>query len=207
MSNTHGEGQAPIPPGYKAGDFVLFQDRDPSNPSPIAGQWATPTQLAAGGGGGQLTTEQRNWAIHGDVDRTQVLYASWFKRVLGSLVDLFYSTLVAIPFGLGYVNLGRGLDLQTDPVTGQTVAGRNNDVSAATLALIVGGGLLLLAFCLWNSVFRQGRTGSTLGKSVVGIRLVKISTGRPMGAGPCFVRHLAHYVDTLLFYLGWFWPL
>ena len=41
----------------------------------------------------------------------------------------------------------------------------------------------------------------------MGIRLVKVSTGQPMGAGLCFVRQLAHYVDSLVCYLGWLWPL
>ena len=56
-------------------------------------------------------------------------------------------------------------------------------------------------------VIRQGRTGYSLGKTVVGIRLVKVSTAQPMGAGLCFVRQIAHYVDSLVCYLGWFWPL
>ncbi len=36
---------------------------------------------------------------------------------------------------------------------------------------------------------------------------MKVSTGQPMGAGLCFVRQLAHYADSLVCYLGWFWPL
>ena len=28
-----------------------------------------------------------------------------------------------------------------------------------------------------------------------------------MGAGLCFVRQLAHFVDSLVCYLGWLWPL
>jgi uncharacterized RDD family membrane protein YckC len=28
-----------------------------------------------------------------------------------------------------------------------------------------------------------------------------------MGAGLCFVRQLAHYIDSLVCYLGWLWPL
>src|SRR6478609_11111040 len=123
MSSTHGEGEAPIPPGYKAGDYVLGNDRDPSNPSFIAGQWASPAGQAPGSGGRKLTAEQRYRAIYGDDAPMRVVYASWFRRVLGNLVDLFVSAVVAIPFLIGYINLGRGLDVQTDPLTGQTVAG------------------------------------------------------------------------------------
>jgi uncharacterized RDD family membrane protein YckC len=28
-----------------------------------------------------------------------------------------------------------------------------------------------------------------------------------MGVGLCFVRQLAHYIDSLACYLGWLWPL
>jgi uncharacterized RDD family membrane protein YckC len=64
-----------------------------------------------------------------------------------------------------------------------------------------------LVFNIYNLVIRQGRTGYSLGKTVVGIKLVRISTGQPMGAGTCFVRQLAHIVDGLVCYLGWLWPL
>ena len=73
--------------------------------------------------------------------------------------------------------------------------------------MLVLGVVISLAFFIYNTIIRQGRTGYSLGKTVVGIRLVKVSTGQPMGAGLCFVRQLAHYVDSLVCYLGWFWPL
>jgi hypothetical protein len=41
----------------------------------------------------------------------------------------------------------------------------------------------------------------------MGIRLVGGSTGEPVGAVMSFVRQLAHYVNSLACYLGWFWPL
>jgi uncharacterized RDD family membrane protein YckC len=73
--------------------------------------------------------------------------------------------------------------------------------------MLVLGAVIAVAFFVWNTLIRQGRTGYSIGKTVVGIRLVRISTGEPMGAGLCFVRQLAHYVDSLVCYLGWFWPL
>lgn len=76
------------------------------------------------------------------------------------------------------------------------------------------GGLLLLlgyllgfAFTLWNVAFRQGKTGQTIGKSVLGTRLVGDRTGQPVGAGMAFVRSLAHILDSMPFYLGYLWPL
>ena len=60
---------------------------------------------------------------------------------------------------------------------------------------------------MWNYCLKQGRTGYTIGKGVLGIKLIKQDTGQPMGAGLSFVRQLAHIVDALPCYLGYLWPL
>ena len=79
--------------------------------------------------------------------------------------------------------------------------------------LMVGGGLLVLAGLLlmlgiqiWNRAFKQGRTGQSVGKKVMGIRLVDEGTGQPIGAGMAFVRDLAHTLDGFA-YVGYLWPL
>jgi uncharacterized RDD family membrane protein YckC len=210
MSTTPPAGGPPIPPGYKAGDYVPFKDRDPSNPSPIAGQWFDPALRAQTTGqqaGHRMTPQERYRAIYGYDAPDRVEYASWGRRVLGSVIDGFFLLAAGIPFIVGNVMAFSELDFRTDPVTGETVEGPNSDLSGASIGLLMLGLALLLAFGLYNNVFRQGRTGYTLGKTVVGIRLVKESTGEPMGAGLCFVRQLAHYIDSLACYLGWLWPL
>ena len=60
---------------------------------------------------------------------------------------------------------------------------------------------------MWNYCLKQGRTGYTVGKGVLGIKLIKQDTGQPMGAGLSFVRQLAHIVDAIPCYLGYLWPL
>ena len=74
------------------------------------------------------------------------------------------------------------------------------------IAFVVLGGITVIAIQLWNRVFRMGRTGQSLGKRVMGIRLVEEYSGQPMGAGMCFVREIAHALDGF-FYLGYLWPL
>lgn len=121
------------------------------------------------------------------------VYASWISRVGGALVDY----LLILP---GYVVMGFGGHfLDSSP-----------DASASGL---VGWGLAFLGVALWlgvviwNQFIRQGRTGWSVGKQVVGIRLLSARTGQPIGAGMAFVRQLAHILDTLVCYLGWLWPL
>ncbi len=209
MSTTPPEQGPPIPPGYKPGDYIHFADRDPSNPSSIAGQWADPArqaQLHGQQAGRPLTPQEQYRAIYGSDAPERIEFASWGRRVLGYLVDSFLGAVAGIPFFVGYAMGASEIELRTDN-NGNEVLDPSSDISAASYGMLALGLIILLAFGIWNIVIRQGRTGYSLGKTVVGIRLVKVSTGQPMGAGLCFVRYLAHYIDSLVCYLGWLWPL
>ena len=203
---TPPEDGPPIPPGYRPGDYVPFKDRDPSNPSSVAGQWADPARAIQQGQGRPMTAQERYRAIYGYDAPDRVTYASWGRRVLGYLVDTFLGVVASVPLILGYVALIDDLDYATDAFGNRTISD-TSQVSGTTVALLVIGGVIALVFTIYNVVIRQGRTGYSLGKTVVGIRLVKEGTGQPMGAALCFVRQLAHYVDGLICYLGWLWPL
>jgi uncharacterized RDD family membrane protein YckC len=199
---------APVPPGYQAGDYVPFKDRDPTNPSSIAGQWADPALQAQVHGqeaGRRLSPQEQYRAIYGFDAPDRIEFASWGRRVLGYLIDGFLGAVASIPLFVGYAMAISETEYSTD-LTGERYAS-SVDPSPATIGVLVLGAVISVVFNVYNVLVRQGRTGYTLGKTVVGIRLVKVSTGRPMGAGLCFVRQLAHYVDSLICYLGWFWPL
>jgi uncharacterized RDD family membrane protein YckC len=79
-------------------------------------------------------------------------------------------------------------------------------LAARSGALIIIGGLLGLAFTIWNLI-RQGRTGQTIGKSAVGTKLVREVSGSYVGAGLSIGRYFLHIVDSLPCYLGYVWPL
>jgi uncharacterized RDD family membrane protein YckC len=162
-------------------------------------------QLAGHQAGHKMTAEEQYRAIYGYDAPVRVLYASWGQRVLGYLVDSFLGAVAAIPLFVGYAMLVSEISYRTD-LNGQRQID-SVDPSAGTAGMLVLGAVVALSFNVWNVIVRQGRTGYSLGKTVLGIRLVKVSTGRPMGAGLCFVRQLAHYVDSLACYLGWLWPL
>lgn len=82
---------------------------------------------------------------------------------------------------------------------------RTRYVRLAVVAVVLG--LLAWAvFVVWSSCVRQGRTGQSLGKRVLGIRLVDAATGRPVGVGRAVLRQVAHLLDTLPFLLGYLWP-
>lgn len=138
-------------------------------------------------------------------------YAHWGKRVGGYLLDSLFTLLVSVPgYGLlfGGIALGtRNMETYTDPYGVDHTTGDWDN--AGTPLVILGAVLFLLplAFFVWNTCLRQGRTGYSLGKGIVGIRLIGESTGQPVGGGMSFVRYLVHFLDSLACYLGWLWPL
>jgi uncharacterized RDD family membrane protein YckC len=121
-----------------------------------------------------------------------VPYASWIMRVGGYLVDY------ALPLP-GFILVLAAIPLDASSPEGS--------MSIAAIALTVAGSLSMLAVAVWNTVFRQGRTGWSVGKQVLGIRLIAERTGQPLGPGLTFVRLIAHILDSLTSYLGWLWPL
>jgi uncharacterized RDD family membrane protein YckC len=64
----------------------------------------------------------------------------------------------------------------------------------------------VLAYTVWNRWILQGRTGQTIGKKVIGIKLISEQTGQPIGPAMAFVRDLAHTVDGICF-VGYLFPL
>ena len=88
------------------------------------------------------------------------------------------------------------------------MAGVGGGIGGGTGALLMLIGYVdVIAIGTWNLVFRQGTTGWSIGKRVLGIRLLSESTGQPLGPGMTFVRMLAHILDSLPCYVGYLWPL
>ena len=106
-------------------------------------------------------------------------YANWGQRFLGTLVDML---VFAVPYILYFVG-----------------------ITTKNSALLGIGGILLLGLFIWQLI-REGRTGQTVGKQALGIRLVRESDGQPIGVGMAFVRRLAHFVDGIACYIGFLWP-
>lgn len=115
-------------------------------------------------------------------------YANWGQRLGAYLVDV----LILVPF---YIVAGIGAGINS---------GSGN---AFGVLLMVIGYIAAIAVAIWNLIFRQGRTGWSIGKRTLGIRLLSESTGQPLGPGMTFVRMLAHILDALPCYIGYLWPI
>lgn len=66
---------------------------------------------------------------------------------------------------------------------------------------------IAIAFVLWNQGFREGRTGKSIGKRLLGFTTLRESSGEPLGVTFATIRLLLLSVDFGLCYLGVLWPL
>jgi uncharacterized RDD family membrane protein YckC len=120
-------------------------------------------------------------------------YANWLYRVASYLID---AVITSVPFIFGYI------------VLGITSAGQQaGSTSGVGVAVLVVTYIISLGILIWNSFIRQGSTGQSLGKQVVGTRLVSATTGQPIGALMAFLRQICHFIDALPCYIGYLWPL
>jgi uncharacterized RDD family membrane protein YckC len=113
-------------------------------------------------------------------------YTPWLTRVFAWLIDFIP---VAILEGIGYGLFG---------TTGASTLGQ---------ASLVITWLLSIAYLVWNYGYRQGTTGSSIGKSIMKFKVVSEKTGQPIGFGMSVVRQLAHIIDTAICYIGYLFPL
>ncbi|MCV7224577.1 RDD family protein [Mycolicibacterium komossense] len=133
-------------------------------------------------------------------------YTSWFTRVIASLID---SVPVVILIGIGIgvaIVTGDNTCVTTSTDIG-TSASCTSNPSPAGLIVAVMAYLAALAFAIWNFGYRQGTTGSSIGKSIMKFKVISEKTGQPIGFGLSLVRQLAHILDSALCYLGYLFPL
>lgn len=67
--------------------------------------------------------------------------------------------------------------------------------------------LVSLGWWIYNRCIQAGRTGQSLGKKTLHLRLISEKTGEPIGAGMAFARDICHILDSLACYIGWLFPL
>jgi uncharacterized RDD family membrane protein YckC len=126
-------------------------------------------------------------------------YASWGTRMRARLIDQGPTYLGLIIFCVGYVILIVQLAL---------TGGSTSHVEGAAITAIIGLSVMLasLGWVAYNRWLTAGRTGQSLGKRVVKIRLIGEETNAPIGGRNAFVRDLVHILDALTL-VGYLWPL
>ena len=135
--------------------------------------------------------------------------ADFGPRLLGNLIDVGLTLLGLIPtfIGIGVLIAAAPTNVTYDEFGNGTATGGDAGLAVVGGLLIALGALVSFAIWLWNRVFRMGRTGQSVGKQVIGLRLLDEKTGRPIGAWMCFLRDLVSGIVNQVFYLAYLWML
>jgi len=199
----------PAAPGYgtpppAAPGYGTPPPAAPAYGAPAPGYGTTPPAAPYGGAG------YSPGAYAGTGGVPNLPYIPWGTRALGYIVDYL---VVGIPATIGWIiffaaGSKAAPSYSVDPTTGQITTTAGSAGIGAGLAFFA---LLLYAATIglwvWNRCIRAGRTGQSVGKSVMKTKLVSAETGQPIGAGMAFVRDLCHILDSLACYIGWLFPL
>ena len=103
-------------------------------------------------------------------------YASYGKRFMAALIDFCLTWVAAtILFTLSFAFLF------------------SDAIRPLAIVLMAISVLWIPAMIIYNAIIRQGKSGQTIGKSKMRIRLIREDSGAPIGVGYAFLRGLAAY--------------
>ena len=103
-------------------------------------------------------------------------YASYGKRFMAALIDFCLTWVAAaILFAFSFALLF------------------SDAIRPLAIVLMAVSALWIPTMIIYNAIIRQGKSGQTIGKSKMRIRLIKEDSGTPIGVGYAFLRGLAAY--------------
>lgn len=175
-------GNYPPPPPPQGGGFPPQPQGGGFPPQPQGGGFPPP-----GGPGGALPKEA---------------YTPWGTRVLAYIID--YIPVLIIE-GIGWLLLIGTRETACVTDTSEYDLGEFCATGASTIGQlsIFVAGLVALAYIVWNLGYRQGTTGSSIGKGIMKFKIVSEKTGQPIGFGMSVVRELIYLVAAGLCGIVW----
>lgn len=138
----------------------------------------------------------------------QSAYTPWISRVGAALIDGLIPTVITL-IGVGIaavMGFGTFDCVTTEYEYGFSRECEATSINVGAILVIVIASLLAAVFSLWN-LYRQGKTGSTVGKSAMRFKVVSEKTGQPIGFLMSIVRQICHVVDQAICYIGYLFPL
>lgn len=173
-------------------------------PGPSPGNLPTPGRYRAPAGDTASYGEQPSVPYPTVLPRAA--YTPWSTRVAAYLIDLVpLAVLAAVGQGIQFATAANScVTDETD--SGYSLACSSHPSTLGVAASLVFG-LLAVVFAVWNYGYRQGITGSSIGKSIMRFKVVGEATERPIGFGRSVLRQFAHIVDGLIFNVGYLFPL
>ena len=194
---------APAPPAADAPPAPTYGAPAPPAPpaNPYGGYTAAPPASAQYGG--QVAVGSLRYVEHhfGPV-------TTFADRIVPGLIDAALNLIGLIPMIIGIIVMATSAGGGSyDSYGNYQYDGGSGAGMAVGLVLLFGSFAVFFGIWLWNRVFKLGRTGQSVGKKVIGLYLLDDKTGRPIGAGMCFLRELVQSLVNQVFYIGWLWML
>src|SRR5882757_8370627 len=122
------------------------------------------------------------------------IYAPWPRRALAFLLDAVpVVILAALAVILLYLTRIRGCD--GDPSAHDLGAQCASNTSPLGVICFVVTWLPIVGYGVWNFGYRQGRPGSSVGKTALHLKVVDVASGEPIGFLRSMIRQFAHVVD------------
>ncbi len=120
---------------------------------------------------------------------TETRYGGFWRRAVAFLIDnVLLNTAATLVMMIGLIAVG----VEADPI----------DTGTGPLFVAYYGTAGLMN--LFYFTYFHGTTGQTVGKRILGLRVVRLS-GEPMTLGAAFLRWVGYIVSGLVFYLGFLW--
>lgn len=118
---------------------------------------------------------------------------------------LIDALIIGVPFGI--INLVVQNSVPTEIVLCRNDTALCEQPTGAGWAIIGLVSLIQLAVSLWYYATFEGTKTQTIGKKAVGIRVVDVATGDPIGNGRGVGRYFARWLSAIPCLLGYFWML
>jgi len=130
--------------------------------------------------------------VHGGQPGPSGPRASFGSRVAATLIDAVILTLIFVALAI----------VIFVPVV---LIDRNSEVLAGLASLVLFA-VATAAFVAYAAL-EGGRRGQTIGKRLMGIRVIDYGTGAPIGIGRAILRGIIRQLGGIPLYLGWLWML
>ncbi|REK84562.1 RDD family protein [Streptomyces inhibens] len=204
--------QPPVPPqGGQPG--YGYPQQAPQQPYGYPQQQAVPPQQPYGG-------YPQQGAPYGQpgMPGMPMGYASWGSRVGAYLIDgLIVGAVPGVLYIVAGVMAASSASSASENASScppgdiQCISDAYNTAAESatpvgSIIMIVLAALIALAGGLFV-IAKEGSTGQSPGKKAMKIKLVKETTGQPLGFGMAFVRKICHFLDSLACDIGYLWPL
>ena len=129
-------------------------------------------------------------------------FAGFWARFAAAFID----ALILSPFGIaGRIVLAAGPKrIETCSFDATRLCRVPTGSTWALYALITIAGIA--AGIAYYGIM-EGRTGQTIGKRALGVRVIDVYTGAPIGVGRGIGRYFARIISAIPCFLGYFWML